>query len=65
MFSAKVNTLLRELRHPNILQFLGSIVHGDEMILITEYLPKVSVLGFSINEIGRNSIVVVSIIGAK
>ncbi|KAG5623675.1 hypothetical protein H5410_008893 [Solanum commersonii] len=40
VFSAKVNTLLRELRHPNILQFLGSIVHGDEMILITEYLPK-------------------------
>ncbi|CAN4083157.1 unnamed protein product [Withania somnifera] len=40
VFSAKVNTLLRELRHPNILQFLGSIVHGDEMILITEFLPK-------------------------
>ncbi|XP_030452073.1 integrin-linked protein kinase 1-like [Syzygium oleosum] len=38
--SAKDNTLLRELRHPNILQFLGSIVHGEEMILITEYLPK-------------------------
>ncbi|KDP20260.1 hypothetical protein JCGZ_08855 [Jatropha curcas] len=40
ILSAKDNTLLRELRHPNILQFLGSIVHGDEMILITEYLPK-------------------------
>ncbi|XP_030536767.1 integrin-linked protein kinase 1-like [Rhodamnia argentea] len=38
--SAKDNTLLRELRHPNILQFLGSIVQGEEMILITEYLPK-------------------------
>ncbi|KAL8034426.1 hypothetical protein ABFX02_12G027600 [Erythranthe guttata] len=33
-------TLLRELRHPNILQFLGSIVQGEDMILITEYLPK-------------------------
>ncbi|KAG8659760.1 integrin-linked protein kinase 1 [Manihot esculenta] len=38
--SAKDNTRLRELRHPNILQFLGSIVHGEEMILITEYLSK-------------------------
>ncbi|XP_073311312.1 serine/threonine-protein kinase 12-like [Primulina huaijiensis] len=40
VLSAKDNTLLRELRHPNILQFLGSIVHGEEMILITEHLPK-------------------------
>lgn len=40
ILSAKDNALLRELRHPNILQFLGSIVHGEEMILITEYLPK-------------------------
>ncbi|XP_050226826.1 integrin-linked protein kinase 1-like isoform X2 [Mercurialis annua] len=40
VLSAKDNTLLRELRHPNILQFLGSIVHGEEMILITEYLSK-------------------------
>ncbi|KAJ4707080.1 putative Serine-threonine protein kinase [Melia azedarach] len=40
VLSAKDNTLLRELRHPNILQFLGSIVQGEETILITEYLPK-------------------------
>ncbi|CBI33586.3 unnamed protein product, partial [Vitis vinifera] len=40
ILSAKENTLLRELRHPNILQFLGSIVHGEEMILITEHLSK-------------------------
>ncbi|KAI4387646.1 hypothetical protein MLD38_000064 [Melastoma candidum] len=40
VLSAKNNSLLRELRHPNILQFLGSIVHGEEMILITEYLPR-------------------------
>ncbi|KAK3012444.1 hypothetical protein RJ639_010367 [Escallonia herrerae] len=40
VLSAMDNTLLRELRHPNILQFLGSIVHGDEMILITEHLSK-------------------------
>ncbi|RWR93905.1 putative serine-threonine protein kinase [Cinnamomum micranthum f. kanehirae] len=36
--SAKKLCLLRELRHPNILQFLGAIVHGEEMILITEFL---------------------------
>ncbi|KAK9107037.1 hypothetical protein Syun_023048 [Stephania yunnanensis] len=41
ILSAKDNTLLRELRHPNILQFLGSIVQGEEMILITEYLSQV------------------------
>ncbi|XP_044467233.1 integrin-linked protein kinase 1-like isoform X2 [Mangifera indica] len=40
ILSAKVNTLLQELRHPNILQFLGSIVCGEEIILITEYMPK-------------------------
>ncbi|OMO77141.1 hypothetical protein COLO4_25319 [Corchorus olitorius] len=40
VLSSKDNTLLQELRHPNILQFLGSIVLGEEMILITEYLPK-------------------------
>uniref|UniRef100_A0A5B7BTI2 Protein kinase domain-containing protein n=1 Tax=Davidia involucrata TaxID=16924 RepID=A0A5B7BTI2_DAVIN len=40
VLSAKDNTFLREHRHPNILQFLGSIVHGEEMILITEYLSK-------------------------
>ncbi|CAK7344195.1 unnamed protein product [Dovyalis caffra] len=40
ILSAKDNTLLRQLRHPNILQFLGSIVHREEMILITEHLPK-------------------------
>ncbi|KAL3525498.1 hypothetical protein ACH5RR_013870 [Cinchona calisaya] len=40
VLSVKDNTLLKELRHPNILQFLGSIVHDEEMILITEYLPK-------------------------
>ncbi|XP_052195360.1 integrin-linked protein kinase 1-like [Diospyros lotus] len=40
VLSATDNSLLRELRHPNILQFLGSIVQGEEMILITEYLSK-------------------------
>ncbi|PIA63649.1 hypothetical protein AQUCO_00201176v1 [Aquilegia coerulea] len=40
ILSAKDNNLLRELRHPNIVQFLGSIVQGEEMILITEYLSK-------------------------
>ncbi|XP_024929031.2 integrin-linked protein kinase 1-like [Ziziphus jujuba] len=40
ILSAKDNTLLRELRHPNILQFLGSIEQQEEMVLITEYLSK-------------------------
>ncbi|KAF3444329.1 hypothetical protein FNV43_RR14019 [Rhamnella rubrinervis] len=40
ILSAKDNTHLRELRHPNILQFLGSIEQQDQMILITEYLSK-------------------------
>ncbi|XP_062107474.1 integrin-linked protein kinase 1-like [Humulus lupulus] len=34
----KDSTRLRELRHPNILQFLGSIEEDEQMILITEYL---------------------------
>lgn len=37
---AKEISRLRELRHPNILQFLGAIVHDNEIILITEHLPK-------------------------
>ncbi|KAH9675617.1 hypothetical protein KPL70_018866 [Citrus sinensis] len=45
VLSAKDNCKLRELRHPNILQFLGSIVLGEEMILITEYLPKGNLKG--------------------
>ncbi|KAM7529811.1 hypothetical protein LguiB_033221 [Lonicera macranthoides] len=40
VLSAMDNTLLRELRHPNIVQFLGSILHGEEMILITEHLSR-------------------------
>ncbi|KAK1326854.1 Serine/threonine-protein kinase CTR1 [Acorus calamus] len=38
--SDKEMSRLRELRHPNILQFLGAIMHDEEMILITEYLSK-------------------------
>eukprot|EP01018_Ginkgo_biloba_P027370 Gb_18118 [translate_table: standard] len=33
-------SLLRKLRHPNIVQFLGAIIQGDQMIILTEYLPK-------------------------
>ncbi|CAN1228256.1 Integrin-linked protein kinase 1 [Linum perenne] len=40
LLSAKDDTLLRELRHPNILQFLGSIVDDQQVILITEHLSK-------------------------
>ncbi|KAL7605693.1 integrin-linked protein kinase 1 [Lactuca sativa] len=40
VLSANDNTRLRELRHPNILQFLGSIKHDGKMILITEYLSR-------------------------
>ncbi|KAG9455851.1 hypothetical protein H6P81_000359 [Aristolochia fimbriata] len=36
--SSKDMFLLRELRHPNILQFLGATVHGEELVLITEFL---------------------------
>uniref|UniRef100_A0A7N0TV25 Protein kinase domain-containing protein n=1 Tax=Kalanchoe fedtschenkoi TaxID=63787 RepID=A0A7N0TV25_KALFE len=40
ILSTRDNTLLRELRHPNIVQFLGSSVGADEMILVTEFLSK-------------------------
>ncbi|CAN0913771.1 Integrin-linked protein kinase 1 [Linum grandiflorum] len=40
LLSAKDDTLLRELRHPNILQFLGSVVDDEQVTLITEHLPK-------------------------
>ncbi|XP_021990952.1 integrin-linked protein kinase 1 [Helianthus annuus] len=40
VLSANGNTQLRELRHPNILECLGSIMHDGQMILITEYLPR-------------------------
>ncbi|KAL5722081.1 non-specific serine/threonine protein kinase [Ranunculus cassubicifolius] len=40
ILSAKDITLLRELRHPNIVQFLGSLEQGEEIFLITEYLSK-------------------------
>ncbi|XP_071712838.1 serine/threonine-protein kinase 12-like [Rutidosis leptorrhynchoides] len=40
ILSANDNSHLRELRHPNILQFLGSIIHDGQMILITEHLSR-------------------------
>ncbi|KVH92434.1 hypothetical protein Ccrd_005529 [Cynara cardunculus var. scolymus] len=40
VLSANDNTHLRELRHPNIVQFLGSIQHDGQMILITEHLSR-------------------------
>ncbi|KAI3777245.1 hypothetical protein L1987_47043 [Smallanthus sonchifolius] len=43
---------LRELRHPNILQFLGSIMHDGQMILITEHLPKGSLYDILIKRVG-------------
>nr|GEW34187.1 probable serine/threonine-protein kinase [Tanacetum cinerariifolium] len=52
VLSDKDNTQLRELRHPNILQFLGSIMHGGEMILITEHLSRGSLNDILIKRIG-------------
>nr|XP_043616240.1 integrin-linked protein kinase 1-like [Erigeron canadensis] len=40
VLSANDHSQLRELRHPNILQFLGSIIHDGQMILITEHLSR-------------------------
>ncbi|CAM8971418.1 unnamed protein product [Rhodiola kirilowii] len=40
ILSTKDNPLLCELRHPNIVQFLGFNVDEHEMILVTEFLSK-------------------------
>ncbi|GAM23324.1 hypothetical protein SAMD00019534_064990 [Acytostelium subglobosum LB1] len=32
--------ILKEVRHPNIVQFLGATKHNDEIYIITEYMKK-------------------------
>lgn len=34
--------LLQKLRHPNVVQFLGAVTQSTPMMIVTEYLPKVS-----------------------
>lgn len=34
-------SLLPQLRHPNIVQFLGAVTQQKPFMLITEYLPRV------------------------
>lgn len=35
--------LLQKVRHPNVVQFLGAVTQSNPMMIVTEYLPKVSV----------------------
>lgn len=35
--------LLQKIRHPNVVQFLGAVTQSNPMMIVTEYLPKVSV----------------------
>ncbi|KAK1382631.1 hypothetical protein POM88_020366 [Heracleum sosnowskyi] len=32
--------LLQEIRHPNVVQFLGAVTQSSPMMIVTEYLPK-------------------------
>lgn len=32
--------LLQQLRHPNVVQFLGAVTQSSPMMIVTEYLPK-------------------------
>ncbi|XP_078428254.1 integrin-linked protein kinase family isoform X2 [Wolffia australiana] len=32
--------LLQQLRHPNVVQFLGAVTQSTPMMIVTEYLPK-------------------------
>lgn len=34
--------LLQKIRHPNVVQFLGAVTQSTPMMIVTEYLPKVS-----------------------
>ena len=35
-------TLLEKIRHPNVVQFLGAVTQSTPMMIVTEYLPQVS-----------------------
>ncbi|KAJ8499569.1 hypothetical protein OPV22_010121 [Ensete ventricosum] len=32
--------LLQQIRHPNVVQFLGAVTQSSPMMIVTEYLPK-------------------------
>lgn len=36
--------LLQQIRHPNVVQFLGAVTQSSPMMIVTEYLPKVVLL---------------------
>lgn len=38
--------LLQQLRHPNVVQFLGAVTQSNPMMIITEYLPKGDLCAF-------------------
>ncbi|XP_022860360.1 integrin-linked protein kinase 1-like isoform X3 [Olea europaea var. sylvestris] len=33
--------LLQQIRHPNVVQFLGAVTQSTPMMIVTEYLPKI------------------------
>ncbi|WOL14651.1 serine/threonine-protein kinase STY17-like [Canna indica] len=33
-------SLLQQIRHPNVVQFLGAVTQSSPMMIVTEYLPK-------------------------
>lgn len=35
--------MLLSIRHPNVVQFLGAVTQSSPMMIVTEYLPKVSI----------------------
>lgn len=41
-------SLLQKIRHPNVVQFLGAVTQSTPMMIVTEYLQKVS-LSFTVN----------------
>lgn len=36
----KEHAIWKQLRHPNIVQFLGAVTRGDQLAIITEYMQK-------------------------
>ncbi|KAJ6824327.1 serine/threonine-protein kinase STY8-like isoform X1 [Iris pallida] len=38
--------LLQQIRHPNVVQFLGAVTQSSPMMIVTEYLPKGDLCAF-------------------